>query len=198
MVDHQKELSPEELSPTAQLIHEFVEQNKGDIPPETVPVIEGIMTKMVGGNLTFKEAIGFSSELIEEMYGYAYTLFQSGKYEEVLPIFTILRFIDGNDERFTFSIAVTHHHMKNYTEAAGNYMLCELLNPDDPLPLYHLSDCFTKLNQPELALNALKMANQVAAKDPKYAQLKEKTELEIEHLKSVVSGSAEKQESSAA
>ncbi len=184
----------EKLSPIAQEVDDFVEKNKADIPPEAVPLVKQVLTKMQTENLPFKEALGFSPELIEEIYQYGYSLFQSGKYQEALPVFNILRFIDGNDERFTFSLAVTHHHMKNYIEAAGNYMLCELVNPDDPLPAYHLSDCFIKMNQPELAFNAMKMAHQFAAQDPKYAELKEKIELELEHLRSVTNGTKEKQE----
>jgi type III secretion system low calcium response chaperone LcrH/SycD len=188
---------PKELNPIEQQVHDFVEKHKADIPPEAVPLLEEVLTKMEVENLPLKEALGFSPELIEELYQYGYSLFQSGKYEEALPVFNLLRFIDSDNERYTFALAVTYHHLKNYIEAAGNYMLCELLNPEDPLPFYHLADCFTKMDQPELAFNAMKLANQLAGQESKYAELKEKTELELEHFRSLMSGSQEKQGSSA-
>lgn len=187
MVDH-----PKTLNEAEQRIHDFIEKNKSDIPPDAVPWIENVLSKMESELLPFKEAAGLSPEVLEGIYQYGYNFFQSGKYQEALSVFNLLRFIDGNNERYTFSIAATHHHLKKYPEAVGNYILCELLNPNDPLPYYHMAACFTNMRQPELAFNAMKMANQLAAQDPKFAALKERTEFELEHLGSLMTGSQKK------
>jgi tetratricopeptide (TPR) repeat protein len=99
--------------------------------------------------------------------------------------------VGGSDPRYVFAIAATHHHMKNYDEAAGYYMLYEALHPTDPIPYYHLYDCFRKTNNPELAENALRAAFRLAEKDSKYEDLKTKIEMELKQFQS--SGSQAKQ-----
>lgn len=153
-----------------------------NMPPEAASLIEENLTKMIKEDLSLTEALGFTPDMLEEIYQEAYLFFQSGKFKEALPIFQLLRRLDGLDSRFTFAIAACNHQMKNYEEAVGNYIICEGMDPTNPFPYYHMYDCFKKMNQPELAINALKAAYQIIADDPKYAEMKGKIELELQRF----------------
>lgn len=181
-----------------QQIHEVMSQNANAIPSKAAPLIEETLTKMLSENLSLKEALGFTDEMIEEIYEHGYHLFQSGKYKDALTVFDLLRQIDGLDPRLTFAIAACNHQAKNYIEAAGNYMLYEALDQTNPLPYYHLYDCFLKMGHPALAFDALKLAHRLAGDNPRYTELKGKIEIELQHLKDLEGGSEKKQESTAA
>jgi type III secretion system low calcium response chaperone LcrH/SycD len=166
-------------------IREVMAKDKAKIPPQAASLIEETLTRIELENLSLKDALGFSQDLIEEIYEHGYHLFQSGKYKEALPIFELLRQLDGMDPRYTFAMAASHHQIKNYSEAAGYYMLCEVLDSKNPLPYYHLYDCFTRINEPSLAAGALNAADRLAGENPQYADLKNKIEMELKHLASI-------------
>lgn len=167
-------------------IHVAIEEVQDKMPPKAAPLVEEALIKMETENLTAREVMGISQDVMEEIYEHGYHFFQSGKYKDALPIFNVLCQLDGGlDPRYTFAIAACHHHMKNYIEAIGYYMLYEVLDPTNPLPYYHMYDCFKKLNQSEMAFNVLAAAEHLADEDPKYAELKNKIELELKHLKSL-------------
>lgn len=185
-----------ELEETKQLIHSAVESIQDKVSPRFLPMIEEALIKIETKGLTPQEAMGISEDVIEEIYEQGYHFFKSGKFKDALAIFNVLvQLVGGTDSRFIFAIAATHHHMKNYVEAAGYYMLYEAANPADPLPYYHLYDCFRKNNNEELARNALKASLRLAGNDPKYADLKAKIEIELNKPQSSEEGSKEKQTS---
>lgn len=167
-----------------QVIHEAIERLPGEIPSKFVPVIEEALAKIEIEGATPQEAMEISDDVIDEIYEHGYHFFQSGKFKDALAIFNVLnQLVGGSDPRYVFAIAATHHHMKNYHEAAGYYMLYEALHPTDPLPYYHLYDCFRKIDNQELAANALKSALKLAEQDPKFGDLKTKIEMELNQEK---------------
>lgn len=176
-----------------QQIHSAVMQNNEKAAAKDTPMIEEALKKVIKEGLLLKEVLGFSPKIIEQIYEYGYLLFQSGKFKEALEVFTILRKIDNENKRYTFAIAATHHQMKHYAEAVGNYMMYQALDQTNPLPYYHLFDCFSKLNQPALAFNALMSARRLAENDPQHTKLKNKIDMEITRLKLSTENLQEKQ-----
>jgi type III secretion system low calcium response chaperone LcrH/SycD len=180
-------------------IDESIEKKaRGKLPTKAIPMIEEALLKVEGKDVPLKEALRLTPDMINEIYQYGFHLYQSGKFKEALPVFNLLRVLSNQDPRFTFSIAACHHQLKNYEEAAGNYMLYELLDATNPLPYFHMYDCFTKLGQPDLALNALHQASRLMDQKPQYAELKGKVDLELAHLKSREGDDKQKQKSSTA
>ncbi|MFI0434114.1 MAG: SycD/LcrH family type III secretion system chaperone [Parachlamydiaceae bacterium] len=170
---------------TKQLIQQALEKVKDGVPSTFLPMIEEALLKIELEGLSPAEAMGISQELIEEIYENGYHFFQSGKFKDALVIFNFLtQLAGGNDPRFTFAIAAAHHHLKNYNEAVGYYMLYEMIHPASPLPYYHLYDCFKKMGNPELALAALMTADKIAGDNPAHAGLKAKIEVELKHQQS--------------
>jgi type III secretion system low calcium response chaperone LcrH/SycD len=181
----------QEIDEIKQQIQEVMAKDKDNLPPKSAPLIEEALKKVLAENISLKEALGFSEDIIEEIYEQGYHLFQSGKYQAALPLFSLLNLLESTNPRFIFAIAACHHHAKDYAAAAGYYMLYEGVDPVNPLPYYHLYDCFRQLGYPQLAHSALNLADRLAGDDPKYAEMKGKIELELTHLKG---GSQEKQE----
>lgn len=162
------------------------------LPANALPMIEEALNKVLGEGLSIKEALNIPQMMIDGYYETGYHLFKSGKFKDALQIFQFLSFFDGMDRRYSLAIAATYHHMKSYIDASGYYLEYAALDPTNPMPYYHLFDCFTKMGHPLLAYNALKMSQQIAGEDPQYATLKHKIDLEIVHLESLHKGSQEK------
>lgn len=175
----------EEFDEVKEQLKTILEKEQSQLPPKSAPLIEKTAIRMMKEDLSLKEALGFPQEMIEEIYENGYHLFKSGKFKEALPVFNVLRQLEGTDPRFTFAIAACHHQMKNYVDAAGNYILYQTLEPKNPLSYYHLYDCFIKMNQPSLAFNALQLAEKFAIADPQYAELAGKIELELAQQRSL-------------
>jgi len=57
-----------------------------------------------------------------------------------------------------------------------------IISPDDPVPYYHAADCYLKLNDPFSATVALKMVVKRSGSDPKFATIKERSEMTVKKL----------------
>lgn len=168
------------------VIHSAVQGVKDKVPAQVLPMIEEALLRIELEGMSPLEAMEIPQEFIEEIYEKGYFFYQSGKYQDALTLFNFVTYLSGgSDPRFIFAIAATHHQLKNYVEAAGYYMLYEAIHPKDPIPYYHLYDCFKKIGNPELARNALKAAGKLAEKDPRYSELKHKIDLEIQQNESL-------------
>jgi type III secretion system low calcium response chaperone LcrH/SycD len=143
-------------------------------------LIREAIEKMKNG-ANYIEALRLTPEVLEVIYQHGYHLFQSGKYKDALSTFEILRGLNPEDQRYAFAIAACHHFAKNYTEAIAYYIIYASFEQGDPIPFYHMYDCFLKTNHPTLAANALDEAYRRAKGNPKYHDLKEKIELELKN-----------------
>lgn len=181
MTDKQKEYEK-----VKQEVHDIIEKLGDKIPPKTAPMVEEVITKMRADNLLPKDALGFSPEVIEVIYQQGYNLFQSGKYKDALLIFTNLWQLDPTNSRYPFAIAACYHYSKDYLNAAANYIFYKYMDPLNPIPCFHLYDCYVKINEPISALYEIQEALVLSDKNPRYAQLKEKIQLEFIHFKKVL------------
>ena len=163
-------------------IKQALEKNNQKVSPKLQHMLEEAVFKMETEMLQPKDVLGFDASTMEQIYTYGYNLFQAGKYREALPVFSFLRQIDILDTRYPFCIAACHHYLKEYNEAAANYIICGYIHYDEPVSRFHLYDCFMKLNQPMSALRAILECINMCDQDPKYDVLKEKAKLEYQDL----------------
>lgn len=162
-------------------IHDLVKKLDVKLSKEDRLFLEEALSKVMLHNDLPKNALGITPEVMEAIYQQGYLLFQNGKYDDALTIFNVLRTLDINSSRYTFAIAACYHYKKEYLNAAANYLIYKEMKPLDPIPSYHLFDCFSKANIPLSALFYIQNALALADKDPKYAALKEKIKLESDH-----------------
>lgn len=171
-----------------EMIQKAVDKMSTEFPNEDKKKYITLLTKIIEEGVYPKDAMGLSDEFIEMLYAYAYKLFQSGKFEEAATTYKFLMTVSPADIRHPMALAACFHKMQNYTGALTTYIACTFIAPDDPMPYYHASDCFLKLNDPEKAIGMLKFAVEKAKAKPEYTALQERAERSIEHLQGTLDG----------
>ena len=182
----------EELEKAKQEARVTLDKLGDRVPVEARTLVENVFAKMKVDHLQPKDALGFSPEVMEVIYQYGYNLFQNGKYADALIVFENLRQLDITDIRYSFAIAACYHYSKRYLDAAANYLIYKYMDPLNPIPCFHLYDCYMKSNHPASALFELQEALILANRSPEYNELKEKIQVELQHVKEVIRTQQEK------
>jgi len=68
---------------------------------------------------------------------------------------------------------------KDYDLASSSYMLCSLVNPRDPVPYYHASDCFIELGDYEMAEKCLKLCIAYCEIGEEYDMMKDRAQISL-------------------
>lgn len=133
-----------------------------------------------------KDLLGLSDQMVEGIYGQAYRLYQTGRYNDASQLFRLLIMINSTDSKFTLGLGACMHMLKDFKAAAGVYSLCAVIDPDNPLPHYHASDCFLQMNDKPSALISLELAVKRAGEKPEYQKLKDRAQMTIDNLKNEI------------
>ncbi len=141
-----------------------------------------ILLKVFEQGIAPREAMNIPEEEIARMYSFAYSLFNTGQYANARELFKMLIMFDPFNQGFASALGVCHHRLKDYKNAARCYMLAASLDESDPLPLFYAYDCFDNLKERGSA--AIMLCNVItrAGDNPKFAKLKERTELLLKAL----------------
>jgi type III secretion system low calcium response chaperone LcrH/SycD len=124
-----------------------------------------------------KTALKLDDTVMEAIYSQAYTLYNHGKYKEASYIFRLLMLLDFTTPKYVLGLAACSHRMKEYTNASNLYMIAAGLDPTNPLPHFHATDCYIQLGAPALAIISLGMAITAAGAQAQYKLIKERAEL---------------------
>lgn len=130
-----------------------------------------------------KDALGLSDQMVEGIYGQAYQLYQTGRYNDAIQLFRLLIMINSTEPKYAFGLAACFHMMKEYKIAAETYSICALIDIQSPVPHYHASDCYLQMKDNISALVALELAVKRAGQKTEYKALKDRALLTIETLK---------------
>lgn len=130
-----------------------------------------------------KDAVGISDEMLEGMYGYAYRLYTTGKYTEAVKLFRLMVMLNPIQEKFMMGLAASFHMLKDYQNAATTYTLCSVLDPEDPFPYYHISDCLMELNLPKRAMEALEKCVALTNDNQKFVTIHARAQIALDNLK---------------
>lgn len=149
---------------------------------------EELLIKVLEENMLPKDAMGLDDAFLEKMYGDAYVFFQAGKYEKAMGMYRILMLLNPLDARHPRALASCYHRLKNYFAAIMYYGLASSLDPSDPLPYYHASDCLIHQGNEGMALVLLKTMVEKMGNDPKYVVLKERVEQSVKALEDEIKG----------
>ncbi len=60
----------------------------------------------------------------------------------------------------TLGIAACFHMLKEYKNAVQAYMICAMLDPENPIPHFHASDCYVEMKDNLSAIISLDLAVQ--------------------------------------
>lgn len=171
--------------PTEEIKKEIVQglfAKSGDkMTKETKDLLEGVFVKILEGELP-KNALEFSDSIVEHAYAYAYNLYVTGNYDSARHMFTYLQFLDRKDPRFPMGLAACFSKTKDYVNAIRALTQATCLDMKSPIPYYHISDCFTQLGNPEMAVAYLIMTIKLAKKNPVYQPIEQRAEMMLQGI----------------
>lgn len=142
-----------------------------------------IANKMWNQGMSPKEAMGMDSSYLENVYSQAYRLYNTGKYNEAAHLFRILIMFNAMEPKYMLGLAACFHMLKEYVNAIQTYTMCSALDPQNPVPHYHSSDCFIQMKEYLSAMLCLELAIERAGDRAEYAKMKERALLSLESLK---------------
>lgn len=88
---------------------------------ELAGAVEKISENVFEKGMLPKDAMGLSDSMIEGIYGYAYRLYNSGKYRDASHLFRILILLDPTESKYILGLAACHHMQQDYKNAISSY-----------------------------------------------------------------------------
>lgn len=132
-----------------------------------------------------KSLLGVPAKTMDGMYEHAYNLYNTGRYKEAIPVFRNLTTLHTNESKYMLGLASCYHMLKDYQMAAGVYLVVSTVDPNNPIPYFHSSDCYMQMGDKVSAIVMLEMAIS-NAKETKYEILKQRAEISLAGLKKEV------------
>ena len=130
-----------------------------------------------------QNAIGISESMVEGLYAQAYRLYNTGQYDDAGQIFRMLLGLNPTQPKYAMGLAATYHLRKMYENAVELYQMAAILDPKNPLPHYHSSDCFLKLNDSLSAIISLEMTLSRAEGKKQFQTLYDRANMTLQGLK---------------
>lgn len=145
--------------------------------------LSDLSDKIINQGMIPKDALGLSDAVVEGIYAQAYRLYNTGKYAEATHLFRMLVMLNATEAKYILGLAACFHMLKEYQNAVQTYSMCAMLDPENPIPHYHASDCYVQMKDNLSAIIALDLAVQRAGEKAEYSKIKERALLTIESLK---------------
>jgi type III secretion system low calcium response chaperone LcrH/SycD len=130
-----------------------------------------------------KDLLGVSDENVDGMYNHAYLLYNTGRYKDAAAVFRILSTLHTSEYKYVLGLAACYHMSKEYQTAAGVYLVVSSIDPLNPIPYFHASDCYIQIGDKVSAALMLEMALQKAEDREEYATLKQRAEITLTGIK---------------
>ena len=145
--------------------------------------VADLASKMTTQGASPKDAMGVTSTYLENIYSQAYRLYNTGKYSEATHLFRLLVLLNAMEPKYTLGLAACSHMLKDYNTAIQLYTLSSTLDPQNPVPHYHTSDCFIQMKDYLSAMICLELAINRAGDNPSFSKMKERAQLSLDSLK---------------
>lgn len=164
-------------------IKKAIDELAKGLEPEQAKKLEQFASKIIGQGVTPKDAMGLDDQMVEGIYAQAYRLYNTGKYKEACQLFRLLIMLNGAEPKYSLGLAACYHMAKDYESAVAAYTSCGMIDPNNPIPHYHASDCYMQMGDKVSALIALEMAVKRSGDKPEFSQLKDRALMTIEKIK---------------
>ncbi len=165
-MDEQVELS--------KALEEFMNINQEDLNA-------GVEHIFQGGSI--KDFHDLSDQDMETVYSVAYNLYNGGKYEDAAKTFRFLCFYDHLELKYWKGLAASLQLMESYKDALAAYSMAMLLDMTDPVTTMHAADCHLALGNRQEAMDAFECSVVSAQDEPKYAEVKTRSQAMLDLLK---------------
>jgi len=144
--------------------------------------VKQIMEVALKKGIMPKQALQISDDTMEAIYTQGYTLYNQAKYRDASYIFRLLMLLDFTTPKYVLGLAACAHRLQEFTNAANLYFLCAALDPTNPLPHFHSTDCYIQLGAIAIASYSLQLAIETAGDQPQYESIKQRAVLMKEAL----------------
>lgn len=162
------------MTTSSQQVTDVLEKIKAKYSPRDEEELKKILADVIDNGKPLAEAMNFTPDMLEEIYGVAQRKYNSGNYRDAVPIFCYLISLDCWVPKYFLGAGACCHKLKNFEDAINFYAMCVYLDGTDPFPAYYASDCRLQLNDPDSALANLDLAILQSGDNPQYAMLKER------------------------
>lgn len=139
--------------------------------------------KSVKSCSSVKDILGVSDQSAEGIYGQAYLLYNTGRYRDAGEVFRLLVMLNSTEPKYLIGLAACYHMLKEYQSASSTYNLASIIDPENPIPFFHASDCYLQVGDKASAASMLEMAVKRAANKPQFTTLKQRAEITLDTLK---------------
>lgn len=130
----------------------------GDAAASQIKETLAMMYSAIEKGIEPKKMLSVGDDTVEGLYSQAYTLYNTGKYNEAQYLFVILMMLNPNEPKHVLGSAACLHRLGKYDKAAQIYVLASALDKDNPLPNFHAADCYIKMKALPLADMCLRNA----------------------------------------
>ena len=107
---------------------------------------------------------GISDKALEAIYFQAFQQYKNGHYLEAAKIFQFLCFYDQWNPRHFLGLGSCQKMLHVYGQAINTYSYAARLEPQNPLPLAYIGDCYFLEGEPDKAALSYKAAIKISEK----------------------------------
>lgn len=143
-----------------------------------------IKEKLLGGEMPY-QILGFSDEVIEEFYQASCFLLGEKRYRESANAFLFLVGLDPYQYDFWIGLGMSEQLCHEYETAIDAYEIAAICNLMSPVPYFYLAKCLFAIHDRQSALEALRLAIEMAEEDDQYKEIKEQAEIAKKTLESI-------------
>jgi len=151
-----------------------------DIPQEVLDLLSEISDQprsSAGTSETEANSKSLSAQQIEDLYGIAYNLYNTGRVKDAIELFRFLCQLDATQSRHWMGFAASLQLETHYDQAIAAYFMAFTLDAaQDPTPMMHIGDCLLSLGKKEEAMHAYQFTQELASKDDAYDKLRTRAE----------------------
>lgn len=132
---------------------------------------------------SFQEMYGLSEEFMNVLYKLAKHLIEHKYFEKAGDAFAFLCLLNPNTYEFWLGLGVADANAEHYEEAITAFGISIVSDPFTPIPHIYAAECYAKLHDKEMALDALHYAQLLISENSEFSQLKADVEAKINMLK---------------
>lgn len=148
-------------------------------------LVEHIAKKFLRGEVTLADLLNLDDREIEVIFLMGHYLYNYGKYQASLNVFSVLTLYKPFVSRYWRAAGAANQALKKYNEAIIAYDMALTTNLNDVISYTYRGESKISLGMNQEGIADLKMAADVGAKQPFYAQWvnRAKTLLQVRGVK---------------
>jgi len=144
--------------------------------PATTQTGTDVAAAVLNGETSYQQICGVTNDEMESAYSAAYTLFETGKYEDAERVFQFLALFDGSQPKYWLGLGGCREAQKNFVAAADAYLIPVVVNTPEPQAPFRAAVCCQQAGLIDQAKEALEIAILWADSDADSALIKAQAE----------------------